>query len=140
MAAGAYTSDPKAHHITDLVQLGFYFCLRPCEYTKCTGHRQKVQFRTLLDLMFFTGDSIIPTGTPIEHFHQANQIVLILDNQKNPSEVKPSLTSNQTQRQPALSERASTSSFACKSKSTTPSPLSVSLPPLKGSTQLALQI
>ena len=83
MAAGAYTSDPKAHHITNLVQLGLCFCLSYCKYTNCTGPSHKIQFRTLLDSVLFIGYNLLPVDAPIEHFYQANYIVIILDNQKN---------------------------------------------------------
>ena len=81
--AATSSSDPKAHHIANLVQLGFYLCPRFCEYTKCIGHRWTVQFRLLLDFVFFVGDILLPVDAPIENFHQATQIVLTLDNQKN---------------------------------------------------------
>ena len=83
VAAGAYTSDPKAHHIAEMVQLGFSLCLRYCEYTNCIDHCQTVNFRPLLDFMFFIRDSLIPMDSPIEHFHQATKIFLTLENQKN---------------------------------------------------------
>ena len=70
-------------HVTKLVQLGFYFCLRYCEFTKCTGHLQTVHFRPLLDFVFFVGDELLPADTSIEYFQNAIQIVLALDNQKN---------------------------------------------------------
>ena len=83
MAAGVSASNPKPRHISDLVQLGFYFCLRSCLYTKCTGDRRTIKFRSLLEFVFFIRDHLIPADAPIEHFQHANQIVLILDNQKN---------------------------------------------------------
>ena len=51
----ATTFNPKTRHVANLTQLGFYFCLRLREYTKCTGHRQTVQFRSLLEFLFFIG-------------------------------------------------------------------------------------
>ena len=83
MVAGAFTSDPKTQHITDLVQICFYVYLRSCEYTNCTGRLSTFQFRTLLELLFFIGDHLIPVNAPINHFQHATQIVLTLYNQKN---------------------------------------------------------
>ena len=56
VAAGDSTSDPKTRHIAGLVKLGFYFCLRSCEYTKCTDHRRIVHFRPFMDFILFVGD------------------------------------------------------------------------------------
>ena len=50
---------------------------------KCTSHRWTVQFRPLMDLMFFVGDFLLPRDAPVEHFRRATQIVLTLDNKKN---------------------------------------------------------
>ena len=83
MAVGAYTSDPKVHHIANMVQLGFYFCLESCEYTKFTGRRRTFQFRSLFDYVLFIGESLLPVDAPIDQFRQATQIVLTLENQKN---------------------------------------------------------
>ena len=83
VAKAATSSDLRAHHISDLVTIGFYFCLQSCEYTKCTGHRRTVQFRPLMDLMFFVEDFLLPGDAPAEHFRRATQILLTLDNQKN---------------------------------------------------------
>ena len=77
------SSDPRVHHITDLVTIGFYFFISSCEYTKCTSHRRTVQFRPVVDFMFFVGDFLLPGDAPAEHFRQATQIVITLDNQKN---------------------------------------------------------
>ena len=83
MAAAAITSNPKARQVTNLVTLGFYFYLRPCEYTKCTGHFRTVQFRLLLDFVFFVGDQLLPADAPIGHFQHDTHIILTLVNQKN---------------------------------------------------------
>ena len=77
------TSDPKPCHVTNVVQLGFYLCLRLCQYTKCTGHRRTVQLCSVLDSVFFVGDCPLSAGAPIEKFQHATQIVLTLHNQKN---------------------------------------------------------
>ena len=73
------SSDQKTRHTSDLVVLGFYFCLRSCKYTKCTGHHRTVQFRPLMDFVFFSGDTLLPPDTPIGWFEQVTQIVLTLD-------------------------------------------------------------
>ena len=83
MAAGASTSGPKTLHISYVVQMGFYFCLRSCEYANCTGQHRTVQFRPLLEFVFFVGDQILPDNAPIDHFQYATHIVLALENQKN---------------------------------------------------------
>ena len=68
VAKAATSSDPRAHHIADLVTIGFYFCLWSCEYTKCTDHRRTVQFRPFMDFVFFAGGFFLPVDTPAEHF------------------------------------------------------------------------
>ena len=79
----ATSSDTRSYHISDLVTVAFYFLLRSCKYTKCIGHRWTVQFRTLMDFVFFVGDFLLSGFTPIKNFCQANQIFITLDNQKN---------------------------------------------------------
>ena len=83
VAEAATSSNTRAHHIADLVTIGFYFCLRSCKYTKCTGHLRTVQFRTLMDIVFFVGDFLLPGNAPAEHFRRATQTVLTLDNHNN---------------------------------------------------------
>ena len=83
VAAGASASDPKTCHISDLVQLGFYLCIRSCKYTKCTGHRRTGQFLPLLEFVFFVRDHLLPADALIDHFQHATQIFLTLDNQNN---------------------------------------------------------
>ena len=84
MSAVDSPDDPKAHRIAGLVQLGFYFCCGSCKYTKYTGHRRTVQFRPLLDFVFFVRTTPSPpTDDLIEHFQYTIQIVLTLDNQEN---------------------------------------------------------
>ena len=83
MSAANSASDQKNRHTTYLVVLGFYFCLRPCDYTECTGHHRTVQFRPFIDFVFFAGDTLLPPNAPIGWFEHVTQIVLTLDNQKN---------------------------------------------------------
>ena len=83
VAAATSYFDLKAHQIADLVQLDFYFCLRSCKYTKCTCHRRTVKLHPLLDFVFFVGTILLPLDAPIEHFRQATQVFLTLENQKN---------------------------------------------------------
>ena len=83
MTAGASASDPKTCHIANLVQLGFYFCLRSYDCTKCTGYRRTVEFLPLLEFGFFVGDHLLPADALIEHFQYATHIVLTLDNHNN---------------------------------------------------------
>ena len=82
LATGASTSDPKTWYISDLVQLGFYFCIRSCKYTKYTGQRWTVQFWPLLEFVFSIRDHLLPVDAPIKHFQHATQIFLTLDNWK----------------------------------------------------------
>ena len=77
------SSNPKTRNVSDLVQLGFYFCLRSCEYTKCIGHCRTVQFRPLLEFVFLVRDYLLFTEVLIKQFQHITQIVLTLDNYKN---------------------------------------------------------
>ena len=83
VAMGASISNPNTRHISDLVQLGFYFYLRSCKCTKHMGRHRKNKFRLLLEFMLFVGHHILPADFPTEHLQNATQIVLTLDNQKN---------------------------------------------------------
>ena len=83
VSAANSASDQKTRHTADLVVLVFYFCLRSCEYLKCTSHGRTVQLRPLIDFLFFAGDTLLPQDAPIRWFEHVNQIVLTLDNQNN---------------------------------------------------------
>ena len=83
VAAAATSSNPRAHHIAVLVTIGFLFCLWSCKYMKCIGHHRTVQFRPLMDFVFFVGDFLLPRDAPAEHSCQATKIIITLDNQKN---------------------------------------------------------
>ena len=83
VSAANSASNQKIRHTADLVILGFYFCLRSCEYLKCTVHCRTVQFRPLVDFVIFSGDTLLPKNSPIGYFGHVTQIVLTLDNQKN---------------------------------------------------------
>ena len=82
MSAAASSYDQKTRHIANLVVLGFYFCLRSYEYTKCIGHHRTVHFHPLLLFMSFVGNTLLPPDAPINQFQHVTQIVLTLDNQK----------------------------------------------------------
>ena len=82
MSAANTSSDQKTRHISDLVVLGLYLCLISCNYTKCTGYCRTVKFRILVDSVFFSGDTLLPTNTPIRWFKHVTHIVLALDNHK----------------------------------------------------------
>ena len=71
VSAGASAADPKSLHIVNLVQLGFYFCLSSCKYTKCAGHRRTFQLRPLLDIVFFAEYQLLPTDTPVDKIQYA---------------------------------------------------------------------
>ena len=83
VAAAAYPSYQNPRRISNLLILGFYFCLRPCEYTKCTSHHRTVDFHPLLEFVIYDGEDLTPTDAPIELLQHATHIVLTLDNQKN---------------------------------------------------------
>ena len=83
MASAVTTYNIKTPNVSDMLQLGFYFCLRSCEYTKCTGHRQTGQLQPLLEFVFFVGDRLLPADASIEHLYHDNHIFFTLDNQKN---------------------------------------------------------
>ena len=71
VAEAAIYSATRAHHISDLVTITFYFCLQSCKYTKCTGHRRTVQSWPLVDFVLFVGGFLLPGDTPVEHFRHA---------------------------------------------------------------------
>ena len=52
-AAATSSSDLRAHHISKLGTVGFYFCLRSCKYTNFTSHRWKFQFWPCVDFVLF---------------------------------------------------------------------------------------
>ena len=104
VAAAASPSDSRAHHITKLVTIGFYFCLRSCKYTTCTGHHRTVQFRPLMYFVFFVGDFLLPGDAPVKFFCQTTQIVITLNNKRN------------TIRGETLSQCCSDSAVACPVK------------------------
>ena len=83
VSAANSASDQNTRHTAYLVVLRFYFYLRSCEYPKCTSHHRTVQFRPLMDFVFFAGDTLLPPDAPIGWFKYVTQIVLTLDNQKN---------------------------------------------------------
>ena len=98
-----------------MVILGFYFYLRSCKYTKCTGHRRTVQFRPLMDFVFFVGDRLLPADALIEQFQHATQIVLNLDNQKNVIR-RESVSHFGSESAVACSVRAGVNIFLCMRK------------------------
>ena len=68
--------------LTDLVQIGFYFCLRSCEYTKTNLHRRTTQFR-LRDIQFQDICGTIPFDAPDYRLLNILVVTLFLDTQKN---------------------------------------------------------
>ena len=83
VAAAAYPSYQNLRRIYNLFVLGFYFCLRPCEYNKCTSHYRTVKFHPLLEFVIYDGEDLTPTDAPIKRLQHVTHIVLTLDNQKN---------------------------------------------------------
>ena len=55
LVSAATSTDPKISHVVDLVQLGFYFYLEYCKYTKYIEHLRAFQFHQLLDFVLFFG-------------------------------------------------------------------------------------
>ena len=83
MAAARNTSSsPKDRCLADLVQIGLYFCLRSCEYTKTNSHRRKTQF-CLRSIQFQDSLGTVPFDVPDSHFLNALVVTLFLDKQKN---------------------------------------------------------
>ena len=83
VSAAASSSNQKTQHTAYLVVLGLYFYLRSCKHNKYTGHCRTVQFRPLLEFVFFVGDTLLSPDAPIGSFQHATQIVITLKNQKN---------------------------------------------------------
>ena len=79
---GQADSSPKAQCTADLIQIGLFFCLRSCEYTKSASHRRTTQFR-FRDVQFHDGDGVIPRDAPDKTFLDAWAVTLFLDTQKN---------------------------------------------------------
>ena len=53
MSESAKYTNQKTHHVDNMVQLGFYFCLRSCYYTNYTRHLCTVKFCKITDFLFF---------------------------------------------------------------------------------------
>ena len=65
-----------------MVQIGLYFCLHSCEYTKTNSHRRTTQF-CLRDMKFQYTGGTIPFDSPESCFLQALVVTLFLNTQKN---------------------------------------------------------
>ena len=70
-------SGPKDRCLADLVQIGLYFFLRSCEYTKTNSHRRTTQF-CLRDMQFQDTRVTIPFDDPDSRFLQALVVTLFL--------------------------------------------------------------
>ena len=75
-------SNPKNQCLADLVQIGLYFCLRSCEYTKTNSHQRTTQFR-LRDIQFQDGRCTITFDAPASRLLNALVVTLFLNTQKN---------------------------------------------------------
>ena len=64
------------------MQIGLYFCLRSCKYTKTNSHRQTTQLR-LRDIQFQDARKAIPFKSPASLFLTALVVDLFLNTQKN---------------------------------------------------------
>ena len=80
-ARGA-SSNPNDQFLADLVQIGLYFCLRSCEYTKTNSHRRTTQFR-LRDIQFQDAYGAISFDALASRFLNALVVTFFLDTQKN---------------------------------------------------------
>ena len=69
-AARNARSIPKYWCLVDLVQIGLYFCLLSCEYTKTNSQRCTRQFR-LCDIQFQDTHDTIPFNAPDSRFLNA---------------------------------------------------------------------
>ena len=72
----------KSQCTADLIQIGLFFCLRSCEYTKTGSHRCTTQF-CFWDMQFHNAAGIIPGDVLDQDFLDAWAITLFLDTQKN---------------------------------------------------------
>ena len=88
-AARNAISGPKDWCLADLVQIGFYFSLRSCEYTKTNLHRRTTQFR-LRDMQSKDTRGTIPFDAPDSLFLQSLVMTLFLDTQNILSGASPS--------------------------------------------------
>ena len=75
-------ASPKAQCTADLIQIGLFFCLRSCEYTKTQSHRRTTQFR-FRDMQFHNAAGVIPANASDKTFLEAWATTLFLDTQKN---------------------------------------------------------
>ena len=75
-------SYPFSQCQADLIQIGLFFFLRSCKYTKINSHRRTVQF-LLKDLLFHDADGVIPHYAPSKTFIRARSVNLFPDTQNN---------------------------------------------------------
>ena len=94
VAVATSSSDHKAHRITDLIQLGFYFCLRSCEYNKRTGHHRTFQFRPSWNSCSSLGTFSYLWTPQSSIYTKRLRLSSPWITRKTPSEVRPSLTSD----------------------------------------------
>ena len=139
MSAAASSSGQKTRHTADLVVLVSYFFLHPSKYTKCTGYCRTFQFRPLQDFMLFVGDTLLHPNALIEWFQMSPRLSSPWKTRRTTSKVRPSLTSDQSARQPSQFEQAPTSSSSCENMDVTRPPQSVTTLPLRVSARSAPQ-
>ena len=73
--------NPKDQYLADLVQIGLYFFLRSCEYTKTNSHRRTTKF-SLRDIQFQDYCGAIPFNNSVFRFLNELLVTLFLDTQK----------------------------------------------------------
>ena len=79
---GNTNSSPKAQCTVNFIQIGLFFCLRSCKYTKAASHRHTTQF-WFRDTQFHNTAGVIPGDALDQTFLDAWATTLFLDTQKN---------------------------------------------------------
>ena len=81
LQALTHSARPEAPVIANMLVMGYFFLLRPGEYTYCSQHN--FPFR-LQDVTFVTPKGQLNAATaPVTDLRQASRVLLYLDNQKN---------------------------------------------------------
>ena len=71
-------TSPKAQYMADLIQIGLFFYLRSCEYTKTGLHRRITQF-CFWGMQFHNAAGVIPGDAPDKDFLEAWATTLFLN-------------------------------------------------------------
>ena len=79
---GKADSLPKVQCTAELIQIGLFFCLWSCEYTKTVSCRHTTQLRFWY-MQFHNDTGVIPGVTPDQTFLDSWATTLFLDTQEN---------------------------------------------------------